>query len=161
MQRTARIDKAIGMHGRHACDGRSPHVRPRPARPRDVDFTVAVPFHDRRTTGETEGGMITIAENVSQNLTDDERTRVNQFSGAGGEKITVSGPAPGKTVVWHVTSGAHTGHTTIFYTQSGADYQIVGVGKHAGKKGGKTKYKAVWNGRGGHRVQVVIEKKGG
>ncbi len=103
---------------------------------------------------------VSIAENVHQNITGIEQQRLNEFianPGWGGQRIEVKVNEVKKTVN-HTTYGAGSTHVSIFYDKAGDDYQIVGIGAHDGTKGGKTAYRALWNGRGGHRVQVLIMK---
>ncbi|HEY8379781.1 MAG TPA: hypothetical protein VIK91_24995 [Nannocystis sp.] len=93
-----------------------------------------------------------------QNLTNNERDKVLQFQdhpGYGGQTVKVKVGLTTETLP-HVTYGAGSHHVSIFYRRDGQDYRIVGVGQHDGKKGGKTIYSCLWEGKGGHRVQVQI-----
>ncbi len=104
---------------------------------------------------------VTIAENVAQHINNNERDKLRAFEdapGYGGQRIRVK-VASSKISVSHVTYGAGPSHVSVFYNRVGNDYQIVGVGAHDGKKGGKTAYSALWDGRGAGRVQVIVEGK--
>ena len=102
---------------------------------------------------------VTIADNVLHNIDGNERNKLATFQenpGYGGQRINVRIGHDAMTVA-HVTFGAGSRHVSIFYNRVGEEFQIVGVGQHDGKKGGKTIYSCLWQNRGGTRVTVAIQ----
>ncbi|MFY0541091.1 hypothetical protein [Nannocystis pusilla] len=102
---------------------------------------------------------VTIAENVRENIDNNELDKLNQFNdnpGYGGQQIMVK-VAGVKLSIAHVTFGKGQAHVSIFYRRDGDEFQIFGVGKHDGKKDGKTLYEALWDGHGARRIAVQIQ----
>lgn len=102
---------------------------------------------------------VTIAENVNDNIDNNERDKVNQFNdnpGYGGQQITVKIGGK-KLTVAHVTFGKGTHHVSVFYQRVSDEFRILGVGQHAGKKEGKTLYNALWDGQDSRRVAVLVQ----
>jgi hypothetical protein len=103
---------------------------------------------------------IRVAENVLENATTGEKAHLESFKanpGYGGQQVTVKVGADAPQQVAHVTFGRGSTHATIFYVRDGADYSVMGVGQHAGTKGGKTSYSSLWSGKKSKRVTVTIQ----
>ncbi len=103
---------------------------------------------------------VTAAENVQENATDTEKAHMRAFAenpGRGGQQITVKIGTAAAITVAHVTMGAGSTHSTIFYERARTDYKIVGVGNHVPDRKGKTVYSALWAGHKDKRVTVTVQ----
>lgn len=102
---------------------------------------------------------VEIAENINDNIDNNERDKLNLFNdnpGFGGQHIRVR-IAHTLVSVSHVTYGKGSGHVSVFYNRDGETFRIVGVGHHTRKKGGKTTYSAYWEGHDARQVTVQIQ----
>lgn len=97
-------------------------------------------------------------DEFKQYITDSENERIKAFSqnpGYGGQRVRIK-RGYDKETVDHVTFGAGYNSMALFYRRSGDDFELVGIGRHEKKIGGKVAYNALWERCGGYRQQVVI-----
>lgn len=101
---------------------------------------------------------VTIEANVEANLEGIEKEVWNAFQqapGYGGQRIRVR-VEHSDTAVLQVVHGTGPNRVGVFFTRSGDDCHVVGIGKADGKKSGKTLFSSLWVGNQNRRTPIKI-----